>query len=171
MKYLNIASALLIAVIMVFGGCGAVKKVKERERSERVSVIDERVEVVDSSFLKARWLMDGWSEDKAVVMAVIESDSVIAFNPQGGFELQGGRVLYQQATEGSSSLRASGDLAVERNVDSVAERDAKEEVHLRSAATDKTREGKSAWFWSLPLFIGAICISLLVLRKFKWSLK
>lgn len=52
MKYLNIASAVLIAVIMVFGGCGAVKKIKERERIDKVSVLDERVEVIDSSLLK-----------------------------------------------------------------------------------------------------------------------
>lgn len=171
MKYLNIASAVLIAVIMVFGGCGAVKKIKERERIDKVSVLDERVEVVDSSFLKARWLLDGWSAESAVVIAVVESDSLIAFDPQNGFELQGGRVLYGESREASSSLRASGDLAVERNVDSVAERDAKEEVHLRSAATDKTREGRSIWLWSLLLFMGAIGISLIVLRRFKWSLK
>ena len=166
-KNIKLLGAILALAILVFGGCGAVKKIKERERIDKVSVLDERVEISDSSILKARWLLDGWSGESAVVMAVMESDSVIAFDPQGGFELQGGRVLYGESREASSSLRASGDLAVERNVDSVAERDAKEEVHLRSAATDKTREGRSAWFWSLLLFMGAIGISLIV----KWSLK
>ncbi len=168
-RNIQVLGTILALAIFVFGGCGAMRKMKEKERGERLSVVDERVEVSDSSILNARWLLDGWSAGSSVVTAVMESDSAIAFDPQTGFELQGGRVLYRQASEGSSLLRASSDLAMESRADSVAELDVKEEVHLRSLATDKTREGKSVWFWPLLLFIGAIGITLLVLRKFNWN--
>lgn len=162
-------TTILILPAMLFSACGTMKKLKEEGRFNHQAETDERVEVNGSMVLETNLLMKKLTEHGDRVTALIESDSVIAFDPQTGFELQGGRVLYRQASEGFSLLRASSDLAMERRADSVAELDVKEEVHVRSSATDKAREGRSAWFWPLLLFIGAIGISLLVLRKFKWS--
>lgn len=155
--------------VMVVSACGSMSKLKVREQNERSVELEERLAVNEDLRFDSRWLSGRWDTSEGWMLVLVESDSVIAFDPHDGFVMQGGRVLYQQRDKETSGGLSAGGEFLESSVDSLSESVMQEKEGRSSTVVDKEREATSGWAWSWVLLVGAIVVSLLVLRKLKWN--
>lgn len=167
-KTVRIMVLVMVAVVIV-SACGAVRKVRDKERFERSVALEERTVVSEGLRFDSRWLSGQWDMSSGWMLVLIESDSVIAFDPSDGFEVQGGRVLYQQSGREASASVSAGRESLETQTDSLSESTVQTDESMSSTVVDKEREATSGWTWSWVLLGGAIGIGLLVLRKLKWN--
>jgi len=168
---IRVLGMMALGLAVMVGACGAMRKVKVGEQGERSVELEERLVMNEDLRFGSRWLSGRWDTSEGWMLALVESDSVIAFDPKAGFELQGGRVLYQQRDKETSGGLSAGRESLESQRDSLSESAMQAGEGRSSTVVDKEREATSGWAWSWVLLVGAIGISLLVLRKFKWSLK
>ena len=160
---------MALGLAVMVSACGAMSKMKVSEQSERSVELEERLVVNEDLRLGSRWWSGQWAASDGWMLVLMESDSAIVFDPQDGFAMQGGRVLYQQWDRESSANLSVGGESLELRRDSLSESAIQEEESGSATVIDKERKGTTGWLWSLPMLVGAIGISLLVLGRFKWS--
>ena len=102
---------------------------------------------------------------RSLVTAIIESDSIINFDPMSGFQLANGKVFYQQEAQETSAAIESHGQFMESQYDSLARMNTVEEKEIKTVAVNKKRE---AGRWSGVLIVAVLCVGLLIRLTVKY---
>lgn len=157
-RMITIASLMIITALT---GCGAVKVLKEKERRSSGIELNEKMEISEDLRLQTSSLLNQWVSRHGLVTALIASDSAIVFDPDKGFEVSNGQVLYQRVYQESSATAEAARATLEQGTDSLAERDLKENSETKMSSTDKKRDGAKGWYGVLivGIVIGLVVVS------------
>lgn len=110
---MNLIKTIAPFVILTMFGCGVMKKVKENSHMNNRFETKGKVEINEGMILESTNLLEQRMEKGSLVTAIIESDSIINFDPMSGFQLANGKVFYQQvAQETSAAIESHGLLIV-----------------------------------------------------------